>query len=127
MEDRTVQSEVDRFIMDRIDSVPHLEALLLMWRDRGQTSSAGKLAGQLWLNPEVTNNILEDLERLGFLERDKSAGEYRYSSDPETDRLVGLLNETYKRELIRVSTMIHSKASPAVREFAKAFRLKKDE
>jgi hypothetical protein len=32
--------------MDRIDSVPHLEALLLMWRDRGQTSSAGKLAGQ---------------------------------------------------------------------------------
>lgn len=121
------QSEVDRFIMDRIDSVPHLEALLLIWRDRGQASSATKLAKQLWVTPDVAKKILQDLARDSFLDVESKTGEYIYRTDPETDRLISLTNETYQRELIRVSTMIHSKPSAAVREFARAFRLKKEE
>ena len=121
------QSAVDRFIMDRIDSVPHLEALLLIWRDRNQASFAEKLAKQLWVRADVANNILQDLARDGFLDVGSKSGEYIYGADPETDRLVGLVNETYQRELIRISTMIHSKPSAAVREFARAFRLKKEE
>jgi len=27
-------ADIDRFIQDRIESVPHLEALLLLWRER---------------------------------------------------------------------------------------------
>ena len=125
--DRHEQSEVDRFIMDRIDSVPHLEAMLLIWRDRSQVSFPEKLAKQLWVKPDFAKNILQDLARDGFLDVGSKSGEYIYRIDPETDRLIGLLNETYQRELIRVSTMIHSKPSAAVREFARAFRLKKEE
>ena len=113
--------------MDRIDSVPHLEALLLIWRDRGQASSATKLAKQLWVTPDVAKKILQDLARDSFLDVESKTGEYIYRTDPETDRLISLTNETYQRELIRVSTMIHSKPSAAVREFARAFRLKKEE
>jgi hypothetical protein len=36
------------------------------------------------------------------------------------------VDATYRRELVRISSMIHSKPSPAVRQFARAFRLKKD-
>ena len=36
------------------------------------------------------------------------------------------VDTTYRRELIRVSRLIHSKPSAAVREFARAFRLKKE-
>ncbi|MEO8130999.1 MAG: hypothetical protein ABI822_28125, partial [Bryobacteraceae bacterium] len=72
------QSEVDRFIMNRIDSVPHLEALLLMWRDRSQVSSAGKLAKQLWVKPDLAKNILQDLARDGFLDVGTKSGEYLY-------------------------------------------------
>lgn len=125
-DNRQEQSEVDRFIMDRIDSVPHLEALLLLWRDPSQPSSAEKLAKQLWVKPDIAQNVLRDLARDSFLTAVAESEEYFYRSHPETDRLIGLLNETYRQELIRVSTMIHSKASAAVREFARAFRIKEE-
>jgi hypothetical protein len=32
--DETTKKEVDQFILDEIDSVPHLEALLLLWNTR---------------------------------------------------------------------------------------------
>lgn len=120
------RSEVDQFIMDRIDSVPHLEALLLIWRDRTQVSSAERLAKQLWVKTDIAKRILQDLARDGFLDVVPESEEYYYRSDPANDRLIDLLNDTYQKELIRVSTMIHSKPSAAVREFARAFRLKKE-
>lgn len=125
--DRQDQSEVDRFVVDRIDSVPHLEALLLLWRARSETWSAEKLAEQLFVKPDGAKKLLQDLARDGLLDIDVDLEEYRYRSELETDRLIGSLNETYRRELIRVSTMIHSKPPAAVREFARAFRLKKEE
>lgn len=33
---------------------------------------------------------------------------------------------TYARQLVRVAQLIHSKASLGVREFARAFQIKKD-
>jgi hypothetical protein len=36
------------------------------------------------------------------------------------------VDAAYRRDLVRISTMIHAKASSAVREFARAFRLKKE-
>ena len=126
-DDPNQRTEVDRFIMDRIDSVPHLEALLLLWRTRNQAMSAEKLAKHLWVRPDVAKSILRDLVRDDFVEPVTESGEYRYNVDPNADRLIGLLEETYRRELIRVSTMIHSKPSSSVREFARAFRLKKEE
>jgi hypothetical protein len=54
--------------------------------------------------------------------------EERYSFDPNFRQgsLMEELDRTYKRELVRISRMIHSKASPAVREFARAFKFTKD-
>jgi hypothetical protein len=53
--------------------------------------------------------------------------EFSYQPDPERDQLLGSLNAIYREEMIRISTMIHSKPSSAVREFARAFRLKKEQ
>jgi hypothetical protein len=36
------------------------------------------------------------------------------------------VEKTYRRELLRISRMIHSKAPSSVREFARAFKFKKD-
>jgi hypothetical protein len=36
------------------------------------------------------------------------------------------VDSIYRRELVRVAGMIHSKASSAVLDFARAFRFKKD-
>jgi len=37
-----------------------------------------------------------------------------------------MVDETYRREVVRVSTLIHSKPSSPVRDFARAFRFTKE-
>jgi hypothetical protein len=44
----------------------------------------------------------------------------------EQNEMMRVVDSAYRRDLVRISTMIHSKASPAVREFARAFRFKKE-
>lgn len=116
--------EVDRFILGEIDSVPHLEALLLFWNSRPHQWSIVDMGRALFLTDELTGRLLEDLARRKLIERDSDL--YRFSSDPAKVELMQRVSLTYRRELVRISNMIHSKASPSVREFARAFRLKKD-
>ena len=120
------QAQVDRFILDRVESVPHLEALLLVWRARPQAWSAEAMARRLWVKPEVAKGILADWERDGLLIRLSGEEKYVCQPDTETERLLEAVNESYRREMIRISNIIHSNASTAIREFARAFRLKKE-
>ena len=121
-----LRAEVDQFLRDKIDTVPHLEALLLLWNARPKPYSVSAMAERLFLAPEAVKEILDDLVRGGLITNVSGPGEsYRYDSEPDRDRLIATVDMTYRRELIRVSRLIHSKPSAAVREFARAFRLKK--
>ena len=125
-EDR-VRIDVDQFVLEEIDTVPHLEALLLMWNSRPRMWPVQEMAHALYLSPEQTQALLQDLLQRGLLAISNDAQQYCYHShSKEKDDLLCAVDRTYRRELIRISRMIHSKASPAVREFARAFRLKKD-
>jgi len=128
-EPEPVQStpEVDEFLRDKIDTVPHLEALLLVWTARPKPYSVKEMADRLFLAPEAAKEILDDLVRSGLIAAVPGAGEcYCYDPEPERDRLMAAVDTTYRQELIRVSRLIHSKPSAAIREFARAFRLKKE-
>ena len=122
------RDEVDRFLQDNIDTVPHLEALLLLWNTRPQPWSVVEMAGRLFLSPDAAADILEDLlrERLIVMALD-APGSYVYEEERSRDRLLASVDSTYRRELIRVSRLIHSKPSAAVRAFARAFQLKKED
>ncbi|MGA8110782.1 MAG: hypothetical protein WB974_15210 [Acidobacteriaceae bacterium] len=125
MEDQNpIRNDVDRFIFDEIDSVPHLEALLLLWNTRPRRWSIDELARYLYIPPDRTRQIIRDLQQrdLVFCDPDGCA----YHSTESRDPLIAEIDRTWRRELVRISNMIHSKASPAVRDFARAFRLKKD-
>ena len=145
------QSAVDRFIISRIDSVPHLEALLLLWRSRPVPRAASaasasqahpaafssapesglwsieQIAHRLWVAPESARTVLLDLKNSQLIAEAKPETRYYYKSDPELDPLLQAVDATYAREMIRISNMIHSKGSAAVRDFARAFRFKKDQ
>ena len=126
-EETSNRSEVDQFILDQIDSVPHLEALLLLWNQRPKNWSVDEMAKALFVSPGSAREILQNLTRRRLIAPDPSAADaYFYEASPEKDRLIGMVNATYKRELIRLSNLIHSKPSAAIREFAKAFRFKKE-
>ena len=126
--DRAHSDKVDAFIVAEIDSVPHLEALLLLWRYAPQHFSSAQIATQLYIHPGQGTSIAEDLHRRGLIARDHggASGFFYDTHSEERNRLLEAVDASYRRELIRISGIIHSKASPGIRAFANAFRFRKD-
>lgn len=120
--------DVDRFIHDEIESVPHLEALLLLWRCAPQPMTAAQIAEHLYIATGHGAAITEDLHRRGLIESDTTPANSFFCDlqSDERNRLLKAVEESYRRELIRISGIIHSKPSPSVRAFANAFRFRKD-
>jgi hypothetical protein len=118
---------VDAFLLEHIDSVPHLEALLLLWNSRPRSWSVDEVARSLFLTTDATRVILGDLVRKDFISCAAADCECcHYASRQDHDETVAAVDMAYRKELIRVTRLIHSKPSAAVRAFAQAFRLKKD-
>lgn len=119
---------VREFLLDQIDSVPHLEALLLLWNSRPKLWGADELARRLYVEREVALRLLQDLARQKLIDSDAGSPEhYCYRDEPaDRSRLIRMVDETYRREIVRISTLIHSKPSSSVRDFARAFRFTKE-
>ena len=120
-----IPERVLRFLAETVDTVPQLEALLLLWQEPGKSWSAEEIAGRVYVSPETGQQILRSLEtrRLAVSE----GGSYRYSSAWDgSGTLMAEVASTYRRHLVRIATFIHSGASASVRDFARAFNLKKD-
>jgi hypothetical protein len=125
-EDTPLDNEVDEFILQEMDTVPHLEALLLLWNSRPKEWGLDEMAAALYVDRGTAREILQGLARRRLAERGEDEA-YRYAGDEgERDALIGAVETAYKRNLVRISRMIHSKASPGVRDFADAFRFKKE-
>lgn len=125
--DEQAREDIDRFILDQIDTVPHLEALLLLWRSRPHAYSVEDLAKGLYVRVEEARKIAQDLLRKGLITAAAERPEmFCYEPEAEKDRLIELTDTIYRKELIRITRMIHAKASPAVREFARSFRFKRE-
>lgn len=127
-EKQSPRTDPYEFILENIDSVPHLEALMLFWNSRPVGWTCEEMASRLYVPSERVSEIIRDLLRMQLVqELQPSPAKFSYSSrSPEQDDLMHRLEEAYRRDLVRISTMVHSKASSPVREFARAFRLRKD-
>lgn len=121
-----IPPDILAFLTRHIDSVPALEALLLLWDDRGRTWPLVELAGRIYLPQAAAQQILRHLEARQFVEV-VAPEQYRYAAHgTDADALVARLAETYRSHLIPIATFLHAKAPAPVREFARAFDLKKD-
>ena len=126
MANQDSNSAVDRFLVEQIDSVPHLEALLLIWNSRPKTWTEQEMASALYVEPELAKRVLEQLAQRGLIEHAGDNGGYCCEANSTRDPLLQKLDEAYRHDLVRISRLIHSKASVAVQDFARAFRFKKD-
>jgi predicted ArsR family transcriptional regulator len=130
MRRRTVEpelpEEIVRFILNRIDSVPHMEALLLLWETPEKAWTEAEIAARVYVSVDVARVILQDLvgRKLAAVRAESGAG-YRYDSawDPTGEEMAAVAR-TYRQQLVRVASLIHSKGSPALRDFARAFQFK---
>lgn len=122
------EQQVYEFILHEIDSVPHLEALLLLWNTRPNAWIAEDVGKRLYVKTSFAGALLRDLARQNFLTVSSDVPErfFYQSSGAERDRLIALLDSAYRHEVVRISTLIHSKASSAVLDFARAFRFTKE-
>jgi len=123
-----IPARVLQFLAERIDTVPQLEALLLLWEDPQRLWSEEELAGRIYVGRAVAATILQALQRQQLVTAEP-APTVRYRYNPQWDPSGEVMPEvaaSYRRHLVRLATFIHSRASTAVREFARAFDLKKD-
>ncbi|HTQ35437.1 MAG TPA: hypothetical protein VMH77_00220 [Steroidobacteraceae bacterium] len=124
-----IPDEVLRFIERRIDSVPHLEALLLLWENPAQSWAAADIAARVYIGTEQAGKVLADLARNGLIMAAPAAAErHVYNSAWDESQLMEKVAAAYRRHIVHVSGLIHAKAaSQAVREFARAFQFKPEE
>lgn len=124
-EENPLRRDVDQFILEEIDSVPHLEALLLLWNRRPRVWTVEELAHQLYVSADQTTDIVRDLQSRGLITFD--AGRCAWNESWANTELIQAVDRFWRRELIRISSLIHTKASPSVRQFASAFRFRKSQ
>jgi hypothetical protein len=129
MESEARRLQVDRFVLEQIDSVPHLEALLLLFNSRPKAWSTDEMAKSLYVRNEVAAKILDSLLHRNLIAISPNQPDlFFYNPDDEAqNRLLNDVDAVYRKEVVRISSLIHSKASAGVRDFARAFRFKKDD
>jgi predicted ArsR family transcriptional regulator len=122
-----IPEEVLRFIERRIDSVPHMEALLLLWEAPARQWSDAEIAARVYVSSEQARKVLTDLARSGLIDQSAPAG-FVYNCAWDESNLMKKVAAAYRRHLVHVSGLIHAKsASEAVRDFARAFQFKPED
>jgi len=120
-----IPAEVLDFLSRFIDSIPELEALLLMSEHAHSPWNETAVAARIYVSPASARSILEALQRRRLVSASPEG--FRFDPADESQRaLVTQLAVTYRSNLVSVANFIHRKASASVMEFARAFDLKKD-
>src|SRR5690242_20242689 len=121
--DEPIPEALRQFLLEHVESVVQVEALLLMRRQKGRAWTALEVARLLYVNEGRAEDLLARLHTHGLLARESDI--YTYSpATPSLAAMIDLLAETYARALIPVTNFIHDN-SAGLRLFADAFRLRK--
>ena len=117
-----ISEHIKRFILTSIDSVPHLEAVLLMRYDQEMNWDAKIIAQKLYISPKKAQEILDELCASNFIKRDTPS---TYCYEPNSFELKNILDDVadiYAKNLIEVTKLIHSKTDKQAQQFGDAFK-----
>lgn len=122
-----IPKHVLKFIEDSIDNVPELEALLLMRETEAQAWTDTEIAARIYVDPQEARRVLENLRIHELVRAAGNPTSYRFSpAKPGARELIAEVAFVYQRHLKPIAMFIHHKSSASVREFARAFDMKKD-
>jgi hypothetical protein len=122
-----IPAHVLRFLEENIDTVPQLETLLMMHEEQDRSWFIADVASRNYTTEQHATETLNALERRGLVTSEESPPRFRF--DPAKDEvrlLVADLAQCYQRKLSVITELIHAKPSASIKEFARAFDLKKD-
>ena len=121
MSTENIPEDVQEFILKYINSIAQLEALLLLCRDPDTAWDVGSMAKRLYTAEGETIEVLTQLGADGLVIQNQ--GTYRFNRADWQD-LVARVAETYAKQLIPITNIIHAKPR-RIREFADAFKFRK--
>ncbi len=117
---------VRRFVLTSIPTVPHLETLLLLWREPATGWTAEAIAGRLYVPAATALALAEDLCQADILECDGDPRRYRCRREPPAlQALLAEVDQAYARHLRAVTALIHSHVDRKAARFAEAFSWRK--
>jgi len=122
-----IPAYVRRFLEENIDTVPQLETLLMMYEKPDRDWLIADVASRNYITEPRATDTLNALQRRGLVSVEESPRRFRFN--PANDDVRGLVAELalcYQRKLSAVTELIHAKPSASIKEFARAFDLKKD-
>jgi hypothetical protein len=117
-----IPDSVRRFVLTSIPSVPHLETLMLLWREQERAFPAEEIASRLYVNTGVAKSLAEELAQAELLASEDGGARYRARKEPpELRTLLDELDRTYARQVRAVAELIHSNLGRKAKSFANAF------
>lgn len=125
----TISDEHRRFLHDYIETVGQLEVLLLLYRSKDETLSLKKIGKTLGMNVEVVARQLSDLSSHGLIQKtsEAAADYFFHPADPHRSKMTFELARLYETHRTSVIECIYKPKLKSLKEFANAFRLRKDE
>jgi DNA-binding MarR family transcriptional regulator len=121
-----IPDSVRRFVLTSIPSVPHLETLMLLWREQERAFPVEEIASRLYVNISVAKALTDELVRAELLVSEDAGARYRARTEPaELKTLLDELDRTYARQVRAVAELIHGNLGRKAQSFANAFYWRK--
>lgn len=120
--------EVKRFIDEQVFSIEKLEILIKIYGSEKKKWTAKDLSQELGISEDAVKRRLVHLTNHNISTQHTETGEVLISYNPGNPyhTVISQLAELYKSQRILILKFIYSKSSESLRDFANAFRLKKD-
>jgi hypothetical protein len=120
-----IRDDVAQLIWQHINSIEHLEVLLLLFRNPQKAWTADDVSKELYTTPESAARWLSELHSSRLVVLDDTINRcYRFDAGVN-DVAVSNLAAAYKERRVRIINMIISKPLDQIRSFADAFKFKK--
>jgi hypothetical protein len=121
-----IPDAVRRFVLTSLPSVPHLETLLLLWREQDRAFAVEEIAGRLYVSTSVARTLANELTQAELLSAVDGGARFRARTEPaELRTLLDELDRTYARHVRAVAELIHSNLGRKAASFANAFYWRK--
>ena len=117
-----IPDDLRNFIVTHINTIAHLEALLLLRGHRQEDWTSKACAQRLYIPEGHAAQVLHALNESGFLA--VSEGRYRFHCrNEELEQIVLRFADLHRQKLIAVTNLIHTNQN-RIRQFADAFKLR---
>jgi len=128
MDRAPIPDDVKRFVLISIPSVPYLEAMLLLRDGPANAWNSKQVAQRLYMSEKAADDLLTQLHEAGIATAVSRAPPlYCYQpSSGDLLQMIDRLAETYAKNLVDITNLIHSKTNKKAQQFADAFKWRKE-